>query len=87
MQEKSNPSPILSQKVTHDNNLGLGNPLMANSTDFNNLLIDKGTYILSYNANKTTANWVSWHLTIVGKETATHYSGSFLPNSQLPSPI
>lgn len=41
--------------------LALGNPSNA-SSDPNNFLMEKPTYSLSYNRDKGTPNWVSWHL-------------------------
>ncbi|MBC9929543.1 DNA/RNA non-specific endonuclease [Chitinophaga qingshengii] len=48
-----------------DNNLLLGNPSNATTALVvpNNYLMDKGFYILSYNRDNGTPNWVSWHIT------------------------
>ena len=45
--------------------LTMGNPSNATPfvSDFNNFLMEKPTYSLSYNRDKGTPNWVSWHLT------------------------
>ncbi|HKP47408.1 MAG TPA: DNA/RNA non-specific endonuclease [Pyrinomonadaceae bacterium] len=44
--------------------LTMGNPSNATASlsDFNNFLMEKPTYSLSYNRDKGTPNWVSWHL-------------------------
>jgi len=44
--------------------LTMGNPSNATSSlsDPNNFLMEKPTYSLSYNRDKGTPNWVSWHL-------------------------
>ena len=47
-----------------NNHLLLGNPSQAtpNPSNFNNYLIEKSQYALSYNREKGIANWVSWQL-------------------------
>lgn len=47
-----------------DNNLLLGNPSTATYSIFNNYLMVKPYYALSYNKDEGKANWVSWHLDI-----------------------
>jgi DNA/RNA endonuclease G (NUC1) len=44
--------------------LTMGNPsnAVADTSQFNNYLMEKPTYSLSYNRDKGTPNWVSWHL-------------------------
>lgn len=44
--------------------LTMGNPsnAIADGGQFNNYLMEKPTYSLSYNRDKGTPNWVSWHL-------------------------
>jgi DNA/RNA endonuclease G (NUC1) len=44
--------------------LTMGNPsnAVADVFQFNNYLMEKPTYSLSYNRDKGTPNWVSWHL-------------------------
>ncbi len=42
--------------------LTMGNPSNATTADQNNYLMEKPTYTLSYNRDKGTPNWVSWHL-------------------------
>ncbi|OLE61220.1 MAG: hypothetical protein AUG74_15460, partial [Bacteroidetes bacterium 13_1_20CM_4_60_6] len=44
--------------------LTMGNPTgaVADVTSYDNFLLEKPTYALSYNRSKGTPNWVSWHL-------------------------
>ncbi len=42
--------------------LTLGNPSGATPGDPNNYLMEKPTFTLSYNRDKGTPNWVSWHM-------------------------
>ncbi|MCY7357324.1 MAG: DNA/RNA non-specific endonuclease, partial [Rudanella sp.] len=51
-----------SSAPTRDNNLAMGNPSNAGTTDPNNFLMDKVLYYVGYNASRATPNWVSWHL-------------------------
>ncbi len=63
-------SNLLSQKHTaeisalagRDDNMALGNPTNAATTDKDNYLLVKPQYVLSYNNSKGIPNWVSWHL-------------------------
>ncbi|MFT2007644.1 DNA/RNA non-specific endonuclease [Pontibacter sp. 13R65] len=48
-------------KPTQDAHLALGNPSGA-GTSFENYLLEKPQYSLSYNNYRGTPNWVSWHL-------------------------
>jgi endonuclease G len=43
-------------------NLLMGNPSGATATTPTNYLMQKTCYALSYNRDRGTANWVSWHL-------------------------
>jgi endonuclease G, mitochondrial len=47
-----------------DAHLNLGNPSNAtvNPANYDNYLMEKTQYALSYNRSRGTANWVSWHL-------------------------
>ena len=45
-----------------DIHLQYGNPSNANSQDFNNYLLEKSGYALSYNCQEGIPNWVSWQL-------------------------
>lgn len=82
------PTPIEngSNVASRDDNLGLGNPsnAMNNTSYYDNFLMVKTAYTLSYNKNKGTANWVSWHLSTAWKgETARQ--NDFRPDSSLPN--
>src|SRR6266545_4973467 len=56
---EGNPAPY-----PPDVHLTMGNPsgAIADVTQPNNYLMEKPTYALSYNQDKGTPNWVSWHL-------------------------
>ena len=56
-----NQLPLLYPSSVH---LTMGNPsnAVADGQNFNNFLMEKPTYSLSYNRDKGTPNWVSWHL-------------------------
>ena len=81
------PKPVDngSTVASRDDNIGLGNPSNAleNASYSDNFLMVKTAYTLSYNKNKGTANWVSWHLSTAWKgETARQ--NDFRPDSSLP---
>ncbi|WP_298539799.1 DNA/RNA non-specific endonuclease [uncultured Aquimarina sp.] len=47
--------------ASRDSNITFGNPSNAGSSS-NNYYLSKPDFVLSYNNNRGTANWVSWHL-------------------------
>src|SRR5689334_8619219 len=55
--------------ATRDNNLAMGNPSGAGTSNPNNYLMTKPQYVLSYNNARGSANWVSWHLSTAWKGT------------------
>lgn len=85
--ESNTSTPILngSTKPTRDDNLALGNPSNAvtNTLYSDNYLMVKNAYTLSYNKNKGTANWVSWHLSTAWQGD-TPRQNDFKPDSNLP---
>lgn len=85
--ESSTPTPVTngSTKPTRDDNLALGNPSNAitNTSYSDNYLMVKNAYSLSYNKNKGTANWVSWHLSTAWQGD-TQRQNDFRPDDNLP---
>ena len=68
--------------VTQNVNLRYGNPSRAND-NYNNYLIAKPEYVLSYNCQAGIANWVSWQLDRSWLGTIER-SDNFMPNTELP---
>ena len=81
----STPIPNGSTTATRDDNLALGNPSNAvtNTSYSDNYLMVKNAYTLSYNKNKSIANWVSWHLSTAWQGD-TPRQNDFRPDTSLP---
>lgn len=66
-----------------DSNLTFGNP--SNASNFaNNYFLSKPDYTLSYNNDRGTANWVSWHLSKAWRGSASRCN-CFEEDRSLPS--
>lgn len=65
-------------------NLALGNPSRASTSDPDNYLISRPQYTLSYSRNRGIANWVSWCLSPAWKGTSKR-TNDFKPDPDLPS--
>lgn len=76
--------PFNSAKATRDDNLALGNPSNATPKDEDNYLMIKPQYVLSYSRSRSSANWVSWHLSTAWKGTVQR-ADNFRPEDTLPS--
>lgn len=89
-------SPIIAR--ADNENLALGNPshaltpatptvtdldAPAPTLDFDNVLLDKAAYALSYNRTKGGPNWVSWHLDQSDRGRSGR-SNDFRPDQTLP---
>jgi endonuclease G len=70
---------------TPDVHLTFGNPsgAVADTNVPNNYLMEKPAYAVSYNRDKGTPNWVSWHLTNEWYGTLTRID-TFRPDPQVP---
>ncbi|GAA4403223.1 DNA/RNA non-specific endonuclease [Nibrella viscosa] len=73
-----------STQPTRDDNLALGNPSRASTSDPDNYLMVKPGYVLSYNRSRGIANWVSWHLSEAWKGSGTR-SNDFRADPAMPS--
>lgn len=70
--------------LTRADNLALGNPSGATSSDPNNYLISRPQYVLSFSRDRGIANWVSWHLSPAWKGSAVR-TNDFRPDPLIPS--
>jgi len=84
--EEVKPSAQNNLQATRDNNLALGNPSNASNSvvNYDNYLIDRSQYSLSYNNSKHIPNWVSWHLSSAWKG-STPRQNNFSTDPALPS--
>jgi endonuclease G, mitochondrial len=66
--------------------LTMGNPSMAVTDEayFNNYLLEKEEYVMSYSRDKGTSNWVSWHLDEAWMGSASRQN-DFRADSSLPA--
>lgn len=80
----SRPTAKTGGPATRDEHLALGNPSGASQSDPNNYLLSRPGYTLSYNRDRNTANWVSWHLSSAWKGSSQR-SNDFRPDAGLPS--
>jgi endonuclease G len=56
--------PTAGVRASREDNLALGNPsgAVTDAAQYNNYLLVKPQYTLSYHRDRGTPNWVSWHL-------------------------
>lgn len=71
-------------ELSRVDNLALGNPSGATTSDPNNYLISRPQYVLSYSRDRGIANWVSWHLSPDSKGDARR-TNDFRPDPSLPT--
>ncbi|KAA1245067.1 DNA/RNA non-specific endonuclease [Aquimarina sp. RZ0] len=72
-----------SSTPSRDSNLTFGNPSNA-ASGATNFFLSKPDFILSYNNNRGTANWVSWHLSTAWTGNASRCN-CFKRDTELPS--
>ena len=77
-------SQTVDAPLSRADNLALGNPGGATTSDPNNYLIVRPQYALSYSRDRGLTNWVSWHLGPTSKGNARR-TDAFRPDPSLPS--
>ena len=80
------PIPPVPTVLNDNDHMLMGNPSNAdfNPTNFDNYLMRKTYYSVSYNASRGGPNWVSWHL-FPGDLGSTPRQDDFREDSQLPA--
>ncbi len=78
------PPRATGTELSRADNLALGNPSRATTSDPNNYLISRPQYVLSYSRDRGIANWVSWHLGPASKGDARR-TNDFRPDPLLPA--
>lgn len=73
-----------SKSLVRTDNLALGNPSGASTTDPENHLLTKRQYALSYSRSRGIANWASWHLNQSWKGNVRR-TNEFRPDPALPT--
>lgn len=81
---RSRPADSLANVPTRDDNLALGNPSGAGTSDPDNFLLVKPQYAVSYNRSRGIANWSSWHLSTAWRGTVQR-TNDFRPDLSLPA--
>ncbi len=78
--------PVAPPTFATDSTLLLGNPSNASSVeaDYGNYLLREGYYSVSYNRDRGTPNWVSWHV-VSTDFGSTPRQDDFRENQSLPS--
>ncbi|WP_240625436.1 DNA/RNA non-specific endonuclease [Spirosoma pollinicola] len=70
--------------LSRTDNLALGNPSQASTSNPENYLITRPQYTVSYSRSRGIANWVSWHLSADWKGDSKR-TNDFRPDASLPS--
>lgn len=72
--------------ATQGDNMLMGNPSDANTSNNDNFLLTRTEYSVSYNSSRGIPNWVSWHLS-KGWSTNLTRAGSWNQDDLLPSTL
>ena len=78
------PTTSTSSTFSRADNLALGNPSKASTSEPDNYLISRPQYTLSYSRSRGIANWVSWRLSLVWKGDSKR-TNDFRPDPALPA--